>query len=402
MKLLVKGLVLALALASTANAQDVIAGHILFSVGGVERVLPGVKPQLLKKGAVVNVGDVITVAESGIAQIKMIDDGLIVLQPNSRLVIERYKLNEKNAQSNEFRLRLEAGQMRSVSGTGTRLNKQTFRLNTPIAAIGIRGTDFVTTVTDTATRVKLNSGAIVMSPFVGDCKVEALGACQGASARALTEVMKGVYLELGVNDSAPRLIKESRLDTHADITGVQIERIEQIGQAVGADSATLPPPLIHWGRFARYASEGSLSLVQVSQPGREVTFTNGVYGLYRDGSYNQLAATGSYGFNLRAGEAQVLKNGQLEAATLSNGTLQLDFGTRQFSTELSVQTKSYGIVSINAFGSIGNDGLIRGSQGNASVFGALSTDNQQAGYLFSKQLDQSASLEGVTHWQIRP
>ena len=42
-----------------------------------------------------------------------------------------------------------------------------FRLNTPIAAIGVRGTDFVVSATQNSIMAVVNAGAIVVSPFSG-------------------------------------------------------------------------------------------------------------------------------------------------------------------------------------------------------------------------------------------
>ena len=52
--------------------------------------------------------------------------------------------------SSEVRLQVDHGITRSISGRATEVDKNRFRLNTPVAAIGVRGTDFIVQATDVA------------------------------------------------------------------------------------------------------------------------------------------------------------------------------------------------------------------------------------------------------------
>ena len=69
-------------------------------------------------------------------------------------------------------------------GAAAQAAKDRFRLNTPLVAIGVKGTDFVTQTSQEGTRVMVNQGAIVMAPFDQGCRADALGVCATSRAQA--------------------------------------------------------------------------------------------------------------------------------------------------------------------------------------------------------------------------
>jgi hypothetical protein len=97
------------------------------------------------------------------------------LEARSR--IERYEFNRKNPQKSAVKFNLSEGVARSISGEAAKSARQRFRLNTPVAAIGVRGTDFVVSASSVSTRALVNEGSIVMAPFSSLCTSEALGPC---------------------------------------------------------------------------------------------------------------------------------------------------------------------------------------------------------------------------------
>ena len=69
------------------------------------------------------------------------------------------------------------GTARAISGKAAEAAKDKFRLNTPIAAIGVRGTDFVVSVSQTSVRAMVNQGAIVLAPYSAQCSALGAGPC---------------------------------------------------------------------------------------------------------------------------------------------------------------------------------------------------------------------------------
>lgn len=77
------------------------------------------------------------------------DGGLLALRPNSSFRINSYKARGES--SDEIVMSLFKGALRSVTGWITKRNSAAYRLHTPNATIGVRGTDHETTVIEAAT-----------------------------------------------------------------------------------------------------------------------------------------------------------------------------------------------------------------------------------------------------------
>lgn len=87
----------------------------------------------------VYIGDTIVVSENGFVQIRFVDNTLIALQPNSEFVVEEYVYHGKEDGSGKLLFNLLKGGLHTISGT---IGKKNYRMKTPVATIGIRGTHY--------------------------------------------------------------------------------------------------------------------------------------------------------------------------------------------------------------------------------------------------------------------
>lgn len=165
-----------------------IAGEVVFSVGNAQ-LLP--QHALLQRGIQLREGDVIVTEAGAHVHIRFSDGALVSVRPNSRLSIERYRYQPGQPSESAVKFRLESGTARSITGKAGEESKDRFRLNTPVAAIGVRGTDFVVVTDAASSAVAVNTGAVVVSPLGDGCAREALGPCAGALAKELTASMTG-------------------------------------------------------------------------------------------------------------------------------------------------------------------------------------------------------------------
>lgn len=93
----------------------------------------------LKPGDIVRVGEVVQASATGEAVLRTDDAGIIAVRPNSSFVMERF--SAKSRPDDQFGMRIFSGALRLITGwTGLR-NKDNYRVVTPTATIGIRGTD---------------------------------------------------------------------------------------------------------------------------------------------------------------------------------------------------------------------------------------------------------------------
>lgn len=125
--------------AMAADPQNRFAS--VFKISGVVAVVDAANGtrRELKQGDIVRVGDVIQASATGEAVLRTDDAGVIAIRPNASFVMERF--NAKGRADDQFGMRIFAGALRLITGwTGLR-NKESYRVVTPTATIGIRGTD---------------------------------------------------------------------------------------------------------------------------------------------------------------------------------------------------------------------------------------------------------------------
>ena len=87
-------------------------------------------------------GDTVIVDNASNLQIRMIDGAVVWLRSNTELKIDTYKSKRNGARTDESSLKLITGSLRTVTGIIGKQNPDGYKLNTPNATIGVRGTEF--------------------------------------------------------------------------------------------------------------------------------------------------------------------------------------------------------------------------------------------------------------------
>lgn len=123
-----------------------VAGHVQFVSGSVQISDVAGRTRSLQKGDAVNEGDTVTSAKAASAQIRMQDGGFIAVRPETRLKFDRFVFSGNQDGDEKSFFSLLRGGFRAVTGLIGQLNKQNYRIATPSATIGIRGTDHETFV----------------------------------------------------------------------------------------------------------------------------------------------------------------------------------------------------------------------------------------------------------------
>lgn len=87
-------------------------------------------------------GDTVATDSNSNVQIRMIDEAIVWLRPDSQFKIDKYRSNQHGAARNEASLRLLSGTLRQLTGMIGKSSPSDYKLKTPNAVIGIRGTEF--------------------------------------------------------------------------------------------------------------------------------------------------------------------------------------------------------------------------------------------------------------------
>ncbi len=195
---------LLLGCAGFASAQQAI-GTVTFLTGDAQLQRAG-STSALAKGQTLNVGDRIITGPSGHVHARMVDQGFIAVRPSARLHIQSYTYAPLDPQANRVGLLLESGVTRTISGKAGEAARENYRFNTPVAAIGLRGTDYVVQALPDATRVSVLKGAVTLSAFGPACVADSLAPCTGPLVRELSAGIPHAYMEVRAKGGLPIIV----------------------------------------------------------------------------------------------------------------------------------------------------------------------------------------------------
>jgi len=414
---------LGLLLASSSVLAGDPAAEVVFAIGDVKITQNGeLRP--LQRGDKVFAGDELLTGNNGHIHLKTVDAGFISVRPASHLLIHQYHYAAQNPKENAIRFELKSGVVRSVTGKGGEMAKDRFRLSTPVAAIGIRGTDFTVYTSMNETRVAVRSGGVAVSPFNANCVAAALGPCSGSTVADLYAGNNNALLQVRSTDHKPMLrqdktgtllpeamapglpeeqqslegkpAKTSHLDKET-VFGNQKELNAEKLQAAGQDKPKAYAKL-EWGRWA--------GKVQDLSPSATLLATGIQNSLYSKQGVVELPDRGNFAFNLQAANAVVSNEMGLEIQSLQvkQASLSIDFATQRFDTKISVEgTALPNAVELKSAGWVSEQGRFSSMQyfsgSNMSVDGGLSGDAKEAAYLFQHKLQDGRLISGATSWQ---
>ena len=120
---------------------------------------------------------VISTDDNSAALLKFEDGQIVTMQANSTFRVREYRYDAKKAENSSIIFSMLKGGMRFVTGLIGQQRKQAFRLLTPNATLGIRGTEFMVTMVGNSMYSQVQSGKISMTNAAG---VTVLGTGQSA------------------------------------------------------------------------------------------------------------------------------------------------------------------------------------------------------------------------------
>lgn len=253
---LLQALALALLLAAPAQAREP-AARVQFVVGQVAALAQDGDRRRLRRGDEVFSGDTLESAAASTAQLVFSDSSRLAVRANTIVKIENYRYDAGNRSNSSSLIALLGGAVRSITGLIGKYNRRAVQLVTPVATIGIRGTDFeVIHVTGdsrglTGTYNRVYSGATTLQSARGSLALDAgrigyvAGTPGNAAAPVLIDALPGAVadmiahalpdggeLEVAGNDPALDLLDESLASDSVDLdlnAGLLADSVNDIG-----------------------------------------------------------------------------------------------------------------------------------------------------------------------------
>jgi len=124
---------------SAANAAEDSSGMVVASRGEVSALANG-ESRELTQGDFVFVNDEILTGDRSFAVLQFTDGAKVTVRPGSKLIIETYLYAGND--SDEATLNLVSGGLRVITGAMAKTNPQNYKVRTPVALMGVRGTEF--------------------------------------------------------------------------------------------------------------------------------------------------------------------------------------------------------------------------------------------------------------------
>ena len=139
-------LTVAIATGATPMIASAAAGRVEFAYGQVSVQDTDGARRAVKKGAKLESGDTIS-TERGRAQLRFTDGSFVSLAPKTTFEVEDYNYEGKEDGNERSFFKLFRGGLRSITGAIGKRNRNAYRMSTPVATIGIRGSEMNITPT---------------------------------------------------------------------------------------------------------------------------------------------------------------------------------------------------------------------------------------------------------------
>ena len=153
------------------------AGKIIFIIGSAEVISDDFSSKKAVRGMLLDSGDTLKTSERGQLQVRMADGGLVAVRPNSEFKIDEFVYTNDVENDKNFYSLIKGG-FRSVTGAIGQANKSAYKVDTPVATIGIRGTDYTarlcdsTCDTDEGLYIGVMNGGVTLTNDAGTVDID--------------------------------------------------------------------------------------------------------------------------------------------------------------------------------------------------------------------------------------
>ena len=178
---------------SPATLMAADAAKVDFVVGEVVAIQADGTRRQLARGAGVGVAETVDTG-SGRAQLRFTDGAMVSLQPQTQFRVDAYEFKGGADDSEKGFFSLLKGAMRTITGAIGKANRKAYRLDTAVATIGIRGTEYAVAYGRSIT-VTTNSGLVEVCNNAGCLLVEAGQSAYVPDANTAPAFTKGSALD---------------------------------------------------------------------------------------------------------------------------------------------------------------------------------------------------------------
>ncbi|HEX4924029.1 MAG TPA: FecR family protein [Bdellovibrionales bacterium] len=204
--------------AAKPKAPKRMAGTVMVAVGGCAITRPEGDVAPAKVGAKVFEGDIIETTNNGKVVLKLMNDNTVNVAPSSRALIQ---LHETNDSTHKTLINLMYGTIRSAVKKAPGNAKNDFRVKTPSAVAGVRGTDFVTSYVEKVgiTKVETLHGLVELRSPSGKHSVDV------PAGRYASYVVPSGSSDIG-DDDISKFVERGYMTEAQPLSGEDLARLD--------------------------------------------------------------------------------------------------------------------------------------------------------------------------------
>lgn len=118
-------------------------GRVVWIKGKLTALMPNKEERVLQKTSVIYLNDTLMTDNTSQAQIIFTDNTMMTFRSATKFFIDKYQYQPKSKGSaGKYVMRLIEGGFRTITGLIAKTNPNDYQINTPVATIGVRGTDY--------------------------------------------------------------------------------------------------------------------------------------------------------------------------------------------------------------------------------------------------------------------
>lgn len=123
-------------------------GRVVWVKGVLKAIMPNQEERLLKKTSLIYEKDTLTTDAESQAQVVFSDNTLMTFREGTKFVISQYSYRPASGKKSvgKYIMNLIEGGFRTITGIIAKTNPEDYQVNTPVATIGVRGTDYAVVV----------------------------------------------------------------------------------------------------------------------------------------------------------------------------------------------------------------------------------------------------------------
>lgn len=203
--------------ATPVESTNLVAGKVVWVRGMFKAVDINKKERMLAHSNVIYEKDTLKTDDKTQAQIVFTDGTLMTFIPNSTFYIEQYKYVPKKEKSSVgvYIMKLLTGGFRTITGLIAKSNPSDYKINTPVATIGVRGTDYA---------VYLKEGELYVGYYQGS-------PCLSNKSETICLDKITPYAKVASSDSAPVPVTQrpEGFNTKSPIVNVTFSSVDSLG-----------------------------------------------------------------------------------------------------------------------------------------------------------------------------